>query len=413
MKLSLRRDRLFASGFAVALVSALVPWFASCATTDADDAPAPSDEASTLPGQDAGADGAVLDGDVDGGCDAEDPNCVTRPLTCEEAAFCPSPTGVSAQYVLTSIWGSSKNDVWAVGSGGTIVHHDGTAWKVTPTNLKQTFQAVWGSSATDVWAVATSDVIVRTTGFANGTAAWTRVPGPIEEPQGRPVFALWGTPAGDIRMGGYPFGLELPGVFTTGNQFTSRKLADGGIAWTGVEGMAKVNGIWGSSADDVWVVADNSDAQSWQLGYTAHGTRQGDAGAGQLTWTEVDSQASVVLSAIWGSSANDVWAVGDKGTLRHHVAGDAQWQIVESPTKNALHAVWGTSANDVWAVGDFGTILHFDGTKWTESTAALPINKKRPHLYGVWGSGPGDIWVVGDGIAMHSTGPKAVTGGGQ
>jgi len=107
---------------------------------------------------------------------------------------------------------------------------------------------------------------------------------------------------------------------------------------------------------------------------------------------------------VWGSSASDVWAVGDKGTIRHIAAGDTQWEIVTSPTKEPLHGLWGSSPNDVWAVGDSGTILHWDGATWSPSVAALPVNKKKPHLYGIWGSGPDDVWIVGDGIALHHTG---------
>jgi hypothetical protein len=29
---------------------------------------------------------------------------------------------------LMSVWGTSSNDVYAVGSNGTILHYDGTAW---------------------------------------------------------------------------------------------------------------------------------------------------------------------------------------------------------------------------------------------------------------------------------------------
>src|SRR5215831_18736214 len=66
------------------------------------------------------------------------------------------------------------------------------------------------------------------------------------------------------------------------------------------------------------------------------------------------------LSAIWGSEASDVWAVGDSGTILHW--DGSAWSSVSSGTTNALRAVWGSGASDVWAVGDFGTILHWDGS---------------------------------------------------
>ena len=39
---------------------------------------------------------------------------------------------------------------------------------------------------------------------------------------------------------------------------------------------------------------------------------------------------------------------------------DWYWQN-PLPTGHWLNAVWGTNSNNVWAVGDFGTILHLDG----------------------------------------------------
>ena len=39
-----------------------------------------------------------------------------------------------------------------------------------------------------------------------------------------------------------------------------------------------------------------------------------------------------------------------------------------SGTINDLNAVWGTSGNDVFAVGDAGTILHYNGMAWSTIT---------------------------------------------
>src|SRR5207253_74408 len=42
-----------------------------------------------------------------------------------------------------------------------------------------------------------------------------------------------------------------------------------------------------------------------------------------------------------------------------------QWVSVASPTTQPLYAVWGAAPNDVWAVGEYGTVLHYDGTGWS------------------------------------------------
>jgi hypothetical protein len=72
---------------------------------------------------------------------------------------------------------------------------------------------------------------------------------------------------------------------------------------------------------------------------------------------------------MWGSSANDVWAVGLAGTILHF-DGKA-WTRSTAPVTDDLWSVWGSSANDVWAVGGHGALLRFDGKAWRK----LPIVK--------------------------------------
>ena len=383
-----------------------VPWLlASCATTEAG-TPATEQPPVTLP--EAGLADAG-EAPVDGGCDASDPDCVTKPLSCDEAAWCPVPTNVSNLYALTAIWGSGKDDVWAAGSGGTMIHWDGAAWKPTtlpsPTTypIKNTFHAIWGSGPNDVWAASATNVIFHTDGWKNGAATWERAPnGTDNEFNNAPIYAAWGDGKGELRFGGRPYDLYDPGedMWGPGNQIVKTEV-DGGLGWAGEYGTATIYGYWGT-AEDLWIIGDNSTYVHWQLGLTLHGTRANKNE--RFVWTEVDSQSAVVLRGIWGSSAADVWAVGDRGTIRHITPGATQWEIVASPTNETLHAVWGAAANDVWAVGESGAIVHWDGASWKTSTAAFPVNKKRPHLYGVWGSGPNDVWIVGNGIALHYTG---------
>lgn len=74
-------------------------------------------------------------------------------------------------------------------------------------------------------------------------------------------------------------------------------------------------------------------------------------------WTPVTSPTTSDLIGLWGSSANDVWAVGLGGTILRWQG--SSWTKVTSPVTESLYDVWGSSANDVWAVGDFGTVLHW------------------------------------------------------
>ncbi|AKU97411.1 hypothetical protein AKJ09_04075 [Labilithrix luteola] len=396
------RQRYALAFTALSLLALSLPTIASCA--DSDSASPPSDSSTVLDGGDAGLDAnapeaSLTDATGSASCDAADPSCVSVPRDCAEVDWCPVSTGIDPRFALTSVWGSSKSDVWAVGSGGTIVHYDGSKWNAVPSGVQSTLYAVWSSGPKDVWAAGSSKVVLHS------TDASTFTPVPVSEEGVGRVFAMWGTLPGELFVGGEPheqFNPDLEALVSS-NWFR-RPSGDADSAWEllqGFEGQwpaATIRAIWGSSANDLWVSADNSTELPWMRGVLMH--RDGGG-----VWKSVDSQSSRVLESIWGSSANDVWAVGDEGTLRHFTAGAERWAVVTPPSSAALHAIWGSSANDVWAVGDLGTVIHYDGTSWTNSSVAFPIGKK-PNLYGIWGSSADDVWIVGDELTLHFTGSK-------
>lgn len=359
---------------------------------------------------------------------------------CESVEWCTVSTPLPLKYAFTSIWGTSANDVWAVGSGGTIVHYDGTAWTAMPSEYPETFFDVWASGPNDVWVVASSELLLHSSGIADGGAGWTNFAlttnANASIPPSRRVYAVWGSTPDDVRVGAdsSPAHVVSPDsqIFQyAGNvtQFLKSTTDDGDVRWRVMPSRGQsVRSIWGSSGTDVWMAVEDVDGVSYDGGAILHGTpytgkrpnpealkdtcfecNPGCTACAvvddPLLWTPVEAQSQVAMESIWGSSANDVWAVGRRGTVRHFGSGDERWQIVESPTTETLHRVWGSGPNDVWMVGDDGVILHFDGTSLKSSTAQIPA-EHRPNLRGVWGSGPNDVWIVGDGIALHYTGPK-------
>ncbi|MEN8575489.1 hypothetical protein, partial [Klebsiella pneumoniae] len=50
------------------------------------------------------------------------------------------------------VWGDTASNVWAVGTGGTLLRYNGTAWAVQPSPVTTTLSAIHGTSATDIWA---------------------------------------------------------------------------------------------------------------------------------------------------------------------------------------------------------------------------------------------------------------------
>lgn len=74
-------------------------------------------------------------------------------------------------------------------------------------------------------------------------------------------------------------------------------------------------------------------------------------------------------------------------------AQTATWQPMTSPTTENLNAVWGFSANEVYAVGNKGTILFFDGSAW--SGVSAPFIPEAINLTAIWGRSPDDLYVGG------------------
>jgi photosystem II stability/assembly factor-like uncharacterized protein len=391
-------------GLSTALVTVVPVVSISCAATE--DGVATPPPSNPLP-EGAADDGGDEASTKDGGCDSAAPDCISAPVSCNDVSWCPSNTGIANLYVLTKVWGTSKNDVWAVGSGGTVIHWDGGAWTPSavppsPAEVRNTFFAVGGTGPNDVWVASTTSSIFHNTG-----SGWVKQESPAPKGYELVVFSIWSDGSDRFRLGtsDFEYVITMPKGErrVRGNQFAGMTTDKAEIAWEPQEGTASVLGYYGT-ADDLWLIGDNSTYMPWQRALTVHGVRS--ALTNELVWTEVESNSLAKLNAIWGSSATDIWAVGDQGVLRRMRPGQTSWEIVPSPTNESLYALWGTSATDIWAAGENGTILHYDGVTWSPDRAAFPVGKKKPHLTGIWGSAPDDVWIVGGGLALHYTGAK-------
>jgi hypothetical protein len=401
MKYSLKISSL---GSVLAVGGALVAG-ASCAEADPATHDTRADGSTVLepPPPDAGL--------SDAGCEAGSDDCAPSGIDCSKADFCPVSTGADSRVAFTAVWGSSKDDVWMVGTQGAIVHWNGASFTTTPSGTKNALFAVTGTGPADVWAVGSRETVLHSTGFANGAATWAAGPSvaPMYAPYGAPsnenlLLALSARAGGEVWTAGEPYPVLPDGSNRPTNMNWWRRGGWSDEPWISdvVASGLVVRGFWAAGASEVWAVGGNASTTTARLGRTFH--TSGSTDGKSPVWTEYDSQSFNELNAVWGSSANDVWAVGNAGVVRRWTgASPKRWQVVAAPTDHDLAGVWGSGPNDIWVVGDHGTILHFDGTTWTEPVAAFPAGLS-PHLRGVWGSGPNDVWIVGDSMVLHFTG---------
>jgi hypothetical protein len=83
------------------------------------------------------------------------------------AAWTAAPS--HANTALAALWGSAKDDFWAVGYFGAVRHWDGKTWSISPVAVNgvpmyEHLAAIHGSSANDIWAVGAGVALHRTLG---------------------------------------------------------------------------------------------------------------------------------------------------------------------------------------------------------------------------------------------------------
>jgi hypothetical protein len=226
------------------------------------------------------------------------------------------------------IWGTSASDIWAVGTGGLILHWNGTSWSLV-TNPARTLgtilsdlTAVWGTGSDDVWAFGPINVNNQAIALHWDGYSWSA----FSTGSTARITGIWASDANDV------WAVGLDGYILHWN----------GISWSisviGNMNIPALRGVWGSSASDVWAVGDSGTIKHWN----------------GSSWSKVTSGTTNNLYGIWGVSSTDVWAVGKGGVILNW--NGSFWSPATSPTTNNLNAIYGGPSN-AWTVGWSGTVL--------------------------------------------------------
>ncbi|MDF2693441.1 MAG: hypothetical protein K0S65_1824, partial [Labilithrix sp.] len=150
-------------GLAVVTAASATMFAAACADSEKDNQGNP-DATVSVPGVDADVEPSDAGGDV---ADGE----VVAPVDCTQTAFCPFTAPIPPMVTLNAIWGTSATDIWAVGTRGTILHGDGTTFRVLPSGTEEIFFSVWASAPDDVW-ITSGRVPRHSRALDDGGIAW-------------------------------------------------------------------------------------------------------------------------------------------------------------------------------------------------------------------------------------------------
>ena len=282
---------------------------------------------------------------------------------------------------LTSIWGSSDSDIFAVGSerinystsNGIILHFDGKVWTKMSIPTDEPLFDIWGSSNSNIFSVGSSGTILHYDG-----KKWSKMDSKVEK--FRYLSGIWGSSGINVFAVGNGIILHFDGE--KWSRFDDTYISD----W---------NSVWGTSSKNVFAVGDSYrtnhnnyyniiyhfDGYEWTKSYNPH----------------THYPANLVdFKGIWGTSANNIFAVGDNSTILHY-DGD-EWSSLPFDEEFSLRDIWGSSKDNIFAVGENGLILHYDGNKWSRMVHVSTTGD----LKGVWGSSKNNVIAVGDDIIRFS-----------
>ncbi|MCG8417463.1 MAG: hypothetical protein MJE77_05905 [Proteobacteria bacterium] len=336
----------------------------------------------------------------------------------------PMVSGVKAN--LSDVWCSDRYHCFAVGKHGVVLNYDGNdekVWTVANSKTEIELLGVHGSSRDNIVAVGYGSVAIQ----YNGTG-WKQMrtpPGPastgvingidggiIGEGEGICAFAV-GSNARILSYDGNPERtwehVDLPGQYHLKDVWTN----DGcNVAFAvGHEGtILEYNGIeWAAAA-----LPPGLDQRHWESVWATSRENVfvvGDEGAivhyNGTSWTGMNSGVETNLMSVWGADSDYVFAAGSAGTMIRYSASEGAWQPMKTSTLARLLDIWGTDSEHVYAVGEGGTIIHYDGRKdlqWRSDESGFIANFRS-----IWGNGSDDIWVAGtqgESTILHYGGVK-------
>lgn len=278
------------------------------------------------------------------------------------------------------IKGISENDIWAVGEKGVIMHWDGATWSRERSNTDYDINSLAIVQKNDIWAVggtprhALSGIILHWDGNK-----WSSV---------RETEQIL-----------YNIRPATPDSFSiVGGCGTENGSATGGCAYSAT--------LWKDGRLIENTIPQNIKVLKsvWRAGFSGNIFAVG--GIGALGTGDPNRQCP--------RSPNEIGRVFQRNSSTENAWSNIPLNFPDQTCN--LNWIWGSAENDIWSVGDYGSIIHWNGVAWEDHTSRFEAVTHRRNLWQVWGSGPADVWAVGGsrlrsapekpgaGIIIHWTG---------
>ncbi len=238
---------------------------------------------------------------------------------------------------LSTIYGFSPNDVWAAGWAGDInspnssliIHYNGSKWSEANINKGGALNDIWGGSPNNIWACGWGGVVYHYDGIK-----WNKDSISIYMPQGAEF--------------------QLPSITEVNNSayVIGWKVENNLARWT-IYFFKKTNQAWQTL--DSFVVAPGQT--TFKFGTRLWTSPEGNlysSGDGVFKWNGISWDqifaSSTSLRGLKGSSDQNIFAVGDYGNAYHYNGSD-WYQFQQLKNENIVYTNIWTDGNEAFIVG--------------------------------------------------------------
>jgi len=221
-------------------------------------------------------------------------------------------------HELNGIYGTSSADIWAVGSGGTVLHRGpDLRWTSPGSVISVDLLGVSGTIPSNYWAIGTGGRLLRYDGNSWGLKSGFQ----------NALYSVWASPNGD--------------AFIVGDSGTVLRYTMSGPQSDQTSILLPLNHVFGTAQNDVWA-AGGTASSAIILHYDGS------------NWTVMLEDPGPGFRGVWGDGVSS-WFVGYGGRILRMSGGTA----VSEPTSTSveLSAVSGNVNLGIWAVGKNGTLL--------------------------------------------------------
>jgi hypothetical protein len=303
------------------------------------------------------------------------------------------------------LWSAAMvgDEVVAVGENGLVLRGKGSAWRAIPSGTTRTLRRI-SSDGTTAYIVGDNGTLLR---LANGQLVPVQVG---NAPQWHDVLVR---SASEVYLAGVDFSVGLRYLVQRfdGRSWTVMPASDSAACCQMRQLFRTTEGLFAFGDNNIvfrwngsrWIQEERGQFVGVNTGFATGstillgGTYSVSFLRRQGTWTRLTSNATYF--AMWAASPGFVVAGGAAGI---DFFDGARWSAMSGDIYRQVSSIWGSSPQNIWAVGWPNTFMRYDGIAWRQ---AGPLLSNNANANGVWGTAADSVWaVLGNGDIMRFNG---------